>query len=394
MRRFRLMGFLLGGLVVACATADERTATAPNGNVLPGVDASVDGDAADSGAELTDAGPDPCMPNTFCPLPLFGLSDDLLPHNARIAVVRGRSASDVWAIGALGALAHFDGNRWTRQHVNPAYSLSGLWLRSDGILATSTPRIAFALDLQLEHYAPPATTADGWFRIAEPTGSLTTDRFTSMWTLPGAEWLWGTLLTVPTDAADNSFYDLMSGLWRAHVVDGRLELGAVLSSGECKIYRCQSMRGVHGASSDDLWAVGSSGAILHVTDAQSESPAYVPFNSRRLVDLFGVWAGASDDAWAVGASGTLLHYHDGVWEGVEQSFTNEHLYNVWGTSKDDVWAVGAKATVLHYDGVEWRPFPITALDGATPDLVTVWAADRGHVWIGGDNVLLALGGEP
>lgn len=395
MRRFRLVGFLLGGLVVACATADERNATAPDTNVVPVVDAGVDGDTADSGTGLADAAPDPCVAGTFCPMSLFGLSDDLLPHNARIAVVRGRSASDVWAIGALGAIAHFDGSRWTRQHVSPASSLSGLWLRSDGVLAISTPQLAFARDLQLEPSVPPETSADGWSRIAEPTGYLTTNRLTSMWTLPGAEWLWGTLLSVPAEAAPgNPYYDLWSGLWRGHIVDGHLQLAAVLSSGECKVYRCQSMRGVHGASSDDLWVVGSSGVILHVTDAQSEAPVYVPFNSRTFVDLFGVWAASSDDAWAVGASGTLLHYHDGSWEGVEQSLTNEHLYNVWGTSKNDVWAVGAKATVLHYDGVEWRPFPVTGLDGATPDLVTVWAADREHVWIGGDNALLALGGEP
>jgi len=315
---------------------------------------------------------------------LFGLSDDLLPHKARIEVIRGRSSSDVWAAGTLGALAHSDGSKWTRKHIDPPYSLAGLWLMSVGALAISTDTVAFALDVELEPSAPPAATSDGWFRIAEPTGPLPHamgGRLNSIWMLAEAEWLWGTMLRGNV------------GLWRAQIVDERLQFETVLSEAECTAYGCGSMRGVHGASADDLWAVGSSGAILHVTNAQSAAPTYTPFNSHTLNELFGVWAATPDDAWIVGAQGTVFHYHDGGWELVEQPFTNEHLYAVWGTSKDDVWAVGGKATVLHYDGVEWKPFPVTGLDGATPDLITVWAADREHVWIGGDSVLLALGGE-
>jgi len=368
-------------------------APAPESAVAQVADAGVDVNGADSGPAPADAAPEPCVPGTFCPMSLFGLRDDLLPHNARIEVVRGRSSSDVWAMGALGAIAHFDGSKWARKNVDPPYTLSGFWLKSDGILALSTAQTAYALGLQLEPSAPPATTADGWFRIAEPTGAAPSPfgfRFSSMWMLPDAEWLWGTYLA---GSPDEEVFGV-AGLWRAHIVDAHLEFGAVLTSGECKIYRCQSMRGLHGASPDELWAVGSSGVILHVADAQSEAPVYVPFNSRTVVDLFGVWAAASDDAWAVGAQGTLLHYHEGAWGRVEQSLTNEHLYAVWGTSKNDVWAVGSKATVLRYDGVEWKPFPVTGLNGAAPDLVTIWAADHEHAWIGGDGVLLALRGEP
>jgi hypothetical protein len=69
------------------------------------------------------------------------------------------------------------------------------------------------------------------------------------------------------------------------------------------------------------------------------------------------------------------------------------LRAVWGTSSADVWAVGDDATVLHYDGTSWTRAHVAGLGARHPNLYAVWASAPGHVWIGGDGILLSIGGK-
>ena len=100
--------------------------------------------------------------------------------------------------------------------------------------------------------------------------------------------------------------------------------------------------------------------------------------------------------WAVGTVGTIRRCRGDVhlWEAVDDVPTNEALNAVWGTSASDIWAVGDAGVVLHYDGARWSRVKVAGLGVARPDLYSVWSPAPGHVWIGGQGVVLSLGGKP
>ncbi|MBN9161999.1 MAG: hypothetical protein J0I07_13630 [Myxococcales bacterium] len=164
----------------------------------------------------------------------------------------------------------------------------------------------------------------------------------------------------------------------------------------CARISCGDMMSIHGSSANDLWAVGNGGAAVRITEAESNAPTILAFNTQTLSTLHGVWAASESEAWAVGAQGLVRHYsgHPVLWDIVSDVPTNEDLFAVWGSSPSDVWVVGDAATVLHYDGVTWSRVKIASLGARRPKLTAVWVPSPGHVWIGGQGVLLSLGGKP
>jgi hypothetical protein len=78
-----------------------------------------------------------------------------------------------------------------------------------------------------------------------------------------------------------------------------------------------------------------------------------------MPSLRNVWASASNDAFAVGSEGLILHYDGNSWSQME-SRTKYHLRDVWGFASDDVYACGGnigdavKPILLHYDGISWE----------------------------------------
>jgi len=395
----------LGALAVgtffflACASDEDLSLAAPdNESRVPGLDGGADADATPTEAGHED---EPCVPDALCP---FGPFDPSTPGGAldlrtRIQVIRGRSATDVWAIGAHGAVAHFDGTSWSRSETGALESFQAIWLRDASELAVASGDVMYSRDAGLDGPDGGVPSPGGWLRTIPPTIAPELSGFvfrrivTSAWASPSAEWLWGTtLLADPTAAGADD-----NGLWRARIApEARtLELAPALPPGTCALIGCSQMLGIHGSSADDLWAVGVRGAAVHVTDAQSETATAVAFDSQTWAALEGVWAASATDVWAVGGAGTIRHYTGGpvsldVVDGVP---TTEDLHGVWGTSSSDVWAVGSAATVLHYDGAAWSRVEIRGLGQRVPNLFTVWSPAPGHVWIGGEGVILSLGGK-
>jgi hypothetical protein len=70
---------------------------------------------------------------------------------------------------------------------------------------------------------------------------------------------------------------------------------------------------------------------------------------------YGVDTVASDDAWAVGSGGAIIHWDGEEWASVE-SPTTARLSDVKMISARDGWAVGdEKGVALHWDGSAWEP---------------------------------------
>ncbi len=67
-------------------------------------------------------------------------------------------------------------------------------------------------------------------------------------------------------------------------------------------------------------------------------------------DLHGVWGASADDVWIVGSKGALLHWNGKVLV-ARKSGTEKDLYGVGGTGPNDVWLVGQDGIALHWNGV-------------------------------------------
>ena len=96
----------------------------------------------------------------------------------------------------------------------------------------------------------------------------------------------------------------------------------------------QDLTGVAGTASDDIFAVGRYGTILHY-----DGQAWQPMESGTLSDVFAVWAAAPTDVFAGCADGTILHYDGDTWTDMG-NLQQRPLYAVWGSSGEDVYAVG------------------------------------------------------
>jgi hypothetical protein len=311
-----------------------------------------------------------------------------LDPRTQINVIRGRSATDVWVAGAIGAIAHFDGTSWTRSDLGSQESIQALWIPESAEVALGTRHQVFARGTDIQDGG--AQPSDGgWTQpplsFDEPPSSTL---LASAWAAPGAQWLWC--------AAKGAAQYTDGGLWRLRRgpsagFEGRIGIPTDV----CKAVGCTQMASIHGASANDLWAVGSDGATVRISDAESDTPSVKAFNSLTMNALNGVWAASAFDAWSVGASGTIRHYTGDplLWEVVSDVPTSVDLNAVWGSSSSDVWAVGDAGVVLHYDGKTWSRVKTAGIDNR-PKLTTVWGAGPGHVWIGGVGVILSLGGRP
>jgi len=358
-------------------------------------DASFDAmsDAPDT-APCTDCDdfPTVCTPDVLCPNGPFQSPDPAsnLDPRTEILVIRGRAANDVWAAGAIGAVAHFDGTAWTRSDLGAPETQRNLWLRDGGEVAFGTLTSIYTRGLDFDG-ADASLSPGGWLLHrnppAPPSFDPTYQTLRSSWAPPGSDVLW--IATLGAFGA--------SGLWRLRCAPpSTLEIAEGISADVCADVGCGEMFSIHGVSPSALWAVGGGGATIHILDADSEAPKVKAFNSVTTRALRGVWAASDTDVWSVGATGTIRHYRGDplFWEVVDGVPTNEALNAVWGTSDTDVWAVGDAGVVLHYDGTTWSRVKVAGLGSLRPNLYAVWSPAPGHVWVGGTGVILSLGGKP
>lgn len=384
---------LLGG----CATdGDTRAEPPPPPNPAMGT-----GDGGADAAAEADAGPcsdceyfpEACTADILCPNGPFdptGQGAGLSPM-AQINVIRGRSTSDVWVAGAIGALAHFDGSSWTVSDPGAKETLRALLLRNPGEVVFGEVAKIFTRGLPVDDAGAPS--AGGW--IVRDRSSIVPEydpsslKLATAWATPDSDWLWcATTANQP---------GMPNGLWRLRLSPSAPpEVTAALPWGKCSEIPCSQMLALHGASADALWAVGMAGSAVRVTDAESDTPNVAVFNTQTWNALQGVWTASETQAWAVGTQGTIRHYAGDplLWEVVSDVPTKVDLNSVWGSSPSDVWAVGDDAVVLHYDGTSWSRVKIAGLGERRPKLTAVWLAAPGHVWVGGEGILLSLGGQP
>jgi hypothetical protein len=105
--------------------------------------------------------------------------------------------------------------------------------------------------------------------------------------------------------------------------------------------------GVDMLSSEEGWAVGLSGTILHIQGGEIDKATSPTNESLRAVDML-----SQDDGWIVGEEGTILRWNGQAWTVVD-SPTNNPLLAVDMLSENDGWAVGVFGTMLRWNGQAW-----------------------------------------
>jgi hypothetical protein len=383
-------------LLGACATNEAASIDDPADAALgeDAADAGEAGDApSDAPCEDCEYFPEACTDDVLCANGPFGTGG--FDPRTQITTIVGRGATDVWVAGGLGAVAHFDGTKWTRLDLGSKETLSGLWLADGAVTSVVTLTRFYGRDGDAGDWSlrePPTRPAayDWWTRTLRST-----------WAAPSSPWMWGA--TENDCASIECLFDKElrpSGVWRLRASpdspDAQFEIHDGIPPDVCQELRCGNMTAIHGWSADDLWAVGNLGTTIRITDAESEAPTVRAFNSQTWDAFHGVWAASASDAWAVGSRGLVRHYtgHPTRWDVVSDVPTLRDLRAVSGSSPSDVWAVGDEGVVLHYDGKAWSRVKIAGLGRRRPKLSAVWVAGPDRVWIGGQGVVLTLGGKP
>ena len=106
---------------------------------------------------------------------------------------------------------------------------------------------------------------------------------------------------------------------------------------------------IWGSSSNDVFAVGGDGSILHY-----DGNSWSAMSSGTVRNLKSVWGSSSSDVFAVGNEGTILHYDGTSWTAMTTaSSTSPTFFDIWGSSSSDVFAVGSQGSIMHYDSNSW-----------------------------------------
>jgi photosystem II stability/assembly factor-like uncharacterized protein len=113
----------------------------------------------------------------------------------------------------------------------------------------------------------------------------------------------------------------------------------------------EDLSGISMLSSNDGWAVGNNGTILH-WNGNIWSKVVSPTS----FDLFSVDMLSATNGWAVGADGVILHWNGANWTQV-QSPVGFWLMDVQMLTSSDGWIVGMGGTLLHWDGNNWTQAP-------------------------------------
>jgi hypothetical protein len=109
-----------------------------------------------------------------------------------------------------------------------------------------------------------------------------------------------------------------------------------------------------------------------------------------------IWGRSSNDVWAVGSSGTALHYDGNRWNDVSPPW-GVNLYDIWGDSEYNVFVVHDAGSptfyevrgreLLHFDGAGWSFVAgPPMMGGGSP--TAIWGASGDAIFVVGGNGII------
>lgn len=298
----------------------------------------------------------------------------------------GSGPDDLHGIERDGSRVHWNGERWLE-----APPASFKWVGGSG------PKQAFAVGssefgrwdgTQWHKEERTPMMSDNALWVAGPDDVWVTGSIGGVWRWRGEKWEGPEVLPGPNDiwgASDDEVFVTADRGMLVRVIGDELELITTESRDE--------LESVWGRGSNDVWAVGKKGAVVH-WDGSSATLTRVG-----AVDLLKVTGGPSGEPWVFGANGSLLRHAGG------ERFVPVEIPRGLKVHKLAAGTVGplvfagddeGATTLLIYtsDGVRERSLSETSsrlrksfwVDGRCEHvrIFSVWVNSEDDFWLGGD----------
>jgi hypothetical protein len=365
-----------GVAFVGCATSAEET--------FPNV---VDaGGAADAGTDGRDGGPAPCSREggadecanypDDCSADTLCNVDIELDRRVRLQGLWASGPNDVWTVGSLGTVLHYDGSAWRPITTGKLETFSAVWgTAADDVWVASSD--SFAMHTR-------GLSADGGADFRTYRGESSSGLLVGLWGTKDAG-IWG-ILDRP---GSNGEFPIPLIVHSSGWDDGEGPRWVVDDSWPWVQWAPPSGHAIFGFDERNVWSGSVRGIVRRRIEGGDRN--WQEVNSRSLQSIHSIWGSNPDDVWMVGSQSTLLH-----WDGraittveVDPSLAGLSFLGVTGTGPHDLWIVGENALVVHYNGERFARVPVGGLGPGRPTLRKVWAdTATDQVWIVGDGVLL------
>jgi hypothetical protein len=238
---------------------------------------------------------------------VYHVGSDGVPHAQAVpnglVGITGSDAQHIWAITAATVLFSSGDGTWTMQHApdDPEFLyVTSIWASGpNDIYATGIRNGGFGA---IYHSA-----GDGNWSAQQATGT----RMYGVWGRSKSD-------VYAVGWTHQVFHTTGDGTWT--------DLSAQFSGSFATVWGNATDVFIAGASiyrshAGGAWTVDGSGGTM-------------------TWDIRGGWGSASDNVWAVGTSGLLLHRGGNGWTSVASN-TKSDLYAVWGSDASHVWIGGA-----------------------------------------------------
>lgn len=333
--------------------------------------------------------------------------------NVDLYDMHGSKPDDIWAVGAQGAIVHWDGQSWHAFDPISSRALHAVWavspedvwaageqaaiLHFDGVQwrAHETGRTAVINDLW--GAAKNDVWAAGWDGLSHWDGESwtlapgnTVTNMTSLWGASASD-IWATSSESVKHWDGHTWSDSQLGV---HVESF---LGSVHGSGANNVWMAASNYYLHYdgkqwqrqdwsaftnllalsvGSSSDVWLVG--GHEARHWDGMSWSQ-HAPETVQSQSGVFRV--DSDQTVYSFGAVGTISTWDGEAWKrAMPLGSTPQHLGDVWVESDDSLWVVGDYGTIRHWDGARW----VEHASGTLAQLFAIAGTGPSDIWAGGE----------
>ena len=349
-----------------------------------------------------------------------------LPQGNLLSAIWGSSGTDIYAVGAVGTIIHYDGATWTAQASGIHESLVGVWGSSaNDVYAVGggfyRPVILHYDGTEWQNQYVNGdelrgvwgSSANNIFVVGRQGTILHYDG-TSWSAMPGAGWtdlnaVWGSSANdVYAVGRSGTILHYDGATWTA-TTQGTQDWLYVWGTGPSNVYFVNYNRtvihydgatwsaspefwgypkGLWGTSSNDIFAVGV--AVGDVTGAiwHTDGAAWTAVPGSFPDTLIGVWGSSATNVYAVGSSGAILHYDGSSWTPMHRAVPSGELHASWASAANNIFAVGEGGSILHFDGTAWGAVnsPTTAA------LEAIWGSSSNDIFAVGAGVILHFDG--
>lgn len=301
--------------------------------------------------------PPTCAKNTLC---AYAFS----PTNKSLFGVHAISPSDIWAVGAVGTILHWDGQAWRSVSVPAAAGrdLFDVW--------ASGPKDVWVVGA--------STTVAGGLTLHYDGTAWTSVSNGSTWDLNGIHGLSANEIYAvgdndPLIGGSGEFWKWNGTMWSkmSNSVSGQL----------WRVFAVSSM---------EIWAMGFSATLIKHTGTSANFVSLSSIGLSASAELRHMWGTGSSNLFLVGSNGFAAHYDGSMWLKMTQSATTSTLYAVQGTTATGtVYALGNNGWLFTSSPPYSAFTPVANPPTNSTSLRELAIAQDGSAWVTGLNGFIA-----